>query len=286
MSKQEDFFRCASAFMSRELEWIPRRNGFNAMQEKIIEKALEADDCTYMKVRAEIEREFENRKAKYESEIKCITKKLEGQKFDLEMREKALIERIKAAEKFEKVLSEREAVLNAKAKEREELSEHNKKLEKATERYIAERNLWEQAVKDKKKAPTNYEAEFKDICDNFIKMNNLISETRNTLMEARNAVCETFDDGVEELCRLYAEMYLSGNPYVEQMADKLAEILIRRFGAEPFEPAPGSAYCGELHEKLDYKVSGDDIVLCRARGWMYKNKTLVRAVVETKKGDN
>lgn len=288
MFNYDSFVEFASTLINRDLDWISGHNDFNAAEEKRIKKKeFEAECSTYMdKLKADVEKELEERKEKDKKEIKRLRKELDAQRFELKIREEALNERTKVAEELEKKLSEREANINEKVKESEKLSEHNKRLEKATERYIAERNLWEQAVKEKKKAPVNYEAEFKGIRENFIRMNNLISETRNTLMEARNAVCETFDDGVEELCRLYADMYLSGNPYEEQMADKLAEILIRRFGAEPFEPAPGSAYCGELHEKLDYKEIGDIIVLCRARGWMYKNKTLVRAIVETKKGDN
>lgn len=289
MFNYDSFVEFASTLINRDLDWISGHNDFNAAEEKRIKKKeFEAECRTYMdKLKADVEKELEERKEKDKKEIKRLRKELDAQRFELKIREEALNERTKVAEELEKKLSEREHTIEEKIKESEDvIAAHTERLEKATARYLAERKLWEQALKDKKKAPANYQAEFSSIGESFRTMNELVIETRKELAEARNAVCNTFDDGVEELCKLYSEMYFTEDPHIEEKADVLAEILIRRFGAEPFEPEPDSVYCSELHEKLNYNDKGDTVAFCRVRGWKYKNRPLLRAIVETKKGDN
>ncbi len=180
-----------------------------------------------------------------------------------------------------------ETELDEKVKESEKaIVARAERLEKAAERYAAERKLWEEVIKNNIEAPVNYETEFREIREAYIMVCETLENTRKDLANARNAVCNSFNDGILELCKLYRDMCLSDDMHLKQKADDLSVILIKEFGAFPIDPVPGTEYCGELHEKLDFNQNGDVIASCCIRGWSYKDKVLMRAVVEIKEGGN
>ena len=234
------------------------------------------------------------------SQLKVELKKREdsymSQLEELELREKLIFEReqnlnlrekqvVDALNSRETLLKEKEAELEKKIKESETMAAlHIAKYREATERYINERKLWEETIKTKNTPSEDYEDVFREIVESFKKLRGTMDETKDAIVEARDTVRNGFYEGILKLCTLYREMCFTKEPRLKELADNLGVILMSEFEVNPIEPMTGDEFCGELHERIDTTKRGEIISCCRVRGWNFKGKTLLRAVVETMEG--
>ncbi|MBO7217351.1 MAG: hypothetical protein J6V50_01475 [Clostridia bacterium] len=238
--------------------------------------------------------ELKNREDSFiaqQEELELREKLLCERELNINLREKQLGEAIKSREEAfkekEAELIAREEQLERKIKENELISASRiAKYKEATERYVAERRLWEETVNMKETPTANYEEMFREIVESFKILRSSMDNTKDAIVDARDAVRSGFSEGILKLCTLYRDMYFTLDPRLKEMADNLGVILMSEFEVSPIEPMAGSEFSSELHERIDTTKRGDVIAFCRIRGWSLKGKTLLRAVVETTEGEN
>lgn len=169
------------------------------------------------------------------------------------------------------------------AEEKERLSERERLLiarSDAAQRYALERAEWEKLASrsGEQAGETELAQTLRQTGDDFRAVKKLMSGLQTQLQELARISGQQNGGAVRELCWLYRELMGNGDAHSQRAAARLAAILRQELGAEPIDPEPGSVYNSELHERLG--GCGDRIRFCSHVGWRWDGE-LIRAVVVT-----
>ena len=108
--------------------------------------------------------------------------------------------------------------------------------------------------------------------------NSVVSQTIE-LEKALNAFY--YEDGIKKLCYIIEKIKRIDSEFTEAILEEMVNVLTCNFQATMITPTPGDKFNSVEHERKDSNVSGETIVSCSMVGWKIKDRTIIRAIVET-----